>query len=78
MFVLIQCRDELFWPGMMVDVPIGADGVERPRIDINAHVPDIDNLRGRVDSIVPSFCANPGCIQALCPRHGMYLFGLTT
>ncbi|KAI9462879.1 hypothetical protein BJY52DRAFT_1255768 [Lactarius psammicola] len=63
-------RDELFWPGMMADFPIDADGVEQRRIDPRAHEPDIDDLRGRLDSIVPFFCANPGCIQAFCPRHG--------
>lgn len=63
---------------MMVDFPIGADGTEQRSIDIRAHEPDIDNLRGRLDSIVPFFCANPGCIHAFCPRHGMLLFWLTT
>jgi histone-lysine N-methyltransferase EZH2 len=64
-------RDELFWPGMMVDFPIDGDGVEQRNIDFRAHEPNIDNLRGRLDSIVPYFCANPGCIQAFCPRHVM-------
>ncbi|KAI9444047.1 hypothetical protein H4582DRAFT_2190030 [Lactarius indigo] len=62
-------RDELFWPGMMVDFPIDVDGVERRGIDLRAHEPDINDLRGRLDSIVPYFCANPSCVQAFCPRH---------
>jgi hypothetical protein len=57
----------------MVDFPIDLDD-ERPRIDIRAHEPDIDDLRGRLDSIVPHFCAHPTCIQAFCPLHGMFMF----
>ncbi|KAI9444046.1 hypothetical protein H4582DRAFT_2095391 [Lactarius indigo] len=63
-------RDELFWPGMMADFPVDTDGVEQRRIDPRAHEPDINDLRGRLDSVFPYFCANPGCIQAFCPRHG--------
>ncbi|KAH9059794.1 hypothetical protein EDB87DRAFT_1809770 [Lactarius vividus] len=62
-------RDELFWPGMMADFPIDTDGMEQRRIDPRAHEPDIDDLRGRLKSIFPYFCAHPGCIQAYCPRH---------
>ncbi|KAH9059795.1 hypothetical protein EDB87DRAFT_1562822 [Lactarius vividus] len=62
-------RDELFWPGMMADFPINVDGVEQRGIDLRAHEPDINDLRGRLNSVVPYFCANPGCIQAFCPRH---------
>ncbi|KAH9164585.1 hypothetical protein EDB89DRAFT_2077985 [Lactarius sanguifluus] len=62
-------RDELFWPGMTADFPIDIDGVEQGRIDPRAHEPDIDDLRGRLNSIFPYFCANPGCIQAFCPQH---------
>ncbi|KAF8273078.1 hypothetical protein EI94DRAFT_1783169 [Lactarius quietus] len=62
-------RDDLFWPGMMIDFPIDADGAERPGIDIRAYEPGIDDLRKRLNSIVPYFCANPGCVQTFCPRH---------
>jgi hypothetical protein len=62
---------------MMVDFPIDLED-KRPKIDIRAHEPDIDDLFGRLDSVVPSFCANPSCIQAFCPQHGMSLFGLAT
>ncbi|KAH9164584.1 hypothetical protein EDB89DRAFT_2016838 [Lactarius sanguifluus] len=62
-------RDELFWPGMMADFPIDVDGMEQRGIDPRAHEPDINDLRGRLNSVVPYFCANPSCIQAFCPRH---------
>ncbi|KAH9047475.1 hypothetical protein EDB83DRAFT_1463014 [Lactarius deliciosus] len=62
-------RDELFWPGMTADFPIDTDGVEQGRIDPRAHEPDINDLRGRLNTIFPYFCANPGCIQAFCPQH---------
>ncbi|KAH9988149.1 hypothetical protein BJV77DRAFT_1023147 [Russula vinacea] len=62
-------RDELFWPGMMADFPAVDDGSERRGIDFRAHEPDVDNLRGRIESVIPHFCANPGCIHTHCPRH---------
>ena len=62
----------------MADFPIDADGVEQRSIDLSACEPNIDDLRGRLDSIVRYFCPNPGCIQSFCQRHGMFLFGLTT
>ncbi|KAH9965545.1 hypothetical protein BGW80DRAFT_756075 [Lactifluus volemus] len=61
-------RDELFWTGT-ADLPTSIDGVERRTIDFRAHEPDIDNLRERIESVVPYFCAVPTCVQALCPQH---------
>ena len=69
-------RDELFWPGMMADFPAVDDGSERRGIDFRAHEPDVDNLRGRIESVIPHFCANPGCIHTHCPRHGKDLVAL--
>ena len=62
-------RDELFWAGMMVEFPANPAGSRRRRVDTRGHEPDIDDLRKRIESMVPYFCANPGCIQALCPYH---------
>ena len=53
----------------MAEFPANPDGSGRRRINTRAHEPDIGNLRRRIDSIIPYFCANPGCIQALCPYH---------
>ena len=54
---------------MMAEFPANADGSERRGINLRAHEPDIDDLCKRIESIVPYFCANPGCVQALCPYH---------
>jgi hypothetical protein len=54
----------------MADFPVNADSSERREIKLRAHEPGIDDLRKRIDSISPYFCANPGCVQALCPHHG--------
>ncbi|KAH9974853.1 hypothetical protein BJV74DRAFT_183098 [Russula compacta] len=62
-------RDHLFWTGMMANFSTNLDGSERREIDFRAYEPKIDDLRRRIDSIVPYFCPNPGCIQAFCPRH---------
>jgi len=61
----------------MDNFPIDADGVEERILDPRAHEPDIDDLRGRLDSINPNFCPNPCCIQAFCPQHCMFLSELT-
>ncbi|KAI0253462.1 hypothetical protein BJV78DRAFT_211135 [Lactifluus subvellereus] len=63
-------RDELFWTGTLADFPASADGAEHRGIDPRAYEPDVDDLRQRIDSLVPYFCANPSCIQAFCPQHG--------
>ena len=63
-------RDELFWPGMMVDFPVPADSSERRVINFRAHEPDANDLRGRIESLIPYFCANPSCIHVYCPLHG--------
>jgi hypothetical protein len=65
--------DELFWTGMIADIDLSADGIRQRTIDARAYQPDINDLRRRIESIVPYFCANPGCIQAFCPRHGRFL-----
>ncbi|KAI0259724.1 hypothetical protein BC834DRAFT_604325 [Gloeopeniophorella convolvens] len=62
-------RDELYWTGLMSDLTIGGDGAQPRRIDPRAFEPHIDDLRGRLESIVPYFCANPTCIQVFCPQH---------
>lgn len=54
---------------MMADFPAAADGSERQGFNFRAHEPDVDDLRGRIESIIPHFCANPSCIQAFCPLH---------
>ena len=54
----------------MADFAVNADSSEQREINLRAHEPDIDELRKRIDSIFPYFCANPGCVQALCPHHG--------
>ncbi|KAI0302826.1 hypothetical protein B0F90DRAFT_1667436 [Multifurca ochricompacta] len=64
-----ESSDELFWTGMMDDLRLEADGPGRQSINFRAQEPDADDLRGRIDSIVPYFCGNPGCIHAFCPRH---------
>jgi len=53
----------------MAEFPANADGSERRGINPRAHEPDINDLRKRIESMVPYFCANPGCVQALCPYH---------
>ncbi|KAF8466499.1 hypothetical protein DFH94DRAFT_781237 [Russula ochroleuca] len=63
-------RDELFWPGMMAEFPTADDGSERRGFNFRAHEPDVDDLRGRIESVIPRFCANPGCIHTHCHRHG--------
>ncbi|KAH9954772.1 hypothetical protein BC827DRAFT_1241027 [Russula dissimulans] len=63
-------RDELFWTGRTADIPTTADGPQRRGIDPREHEPDINDLRRRIDSVVPYFCAYPGCIQFMCPLHG--------
>ncbi|KAI0280120.1 hypothetical protein BGY98DRAFT_965749 [Russula aff. rugulosa BPL654] len=62
-------RDKLFWPGMMVDFPVTTDGSERRVINFRAHEPDVNDLRARIESVIPYFCANPSCIHANCPLH---------
>lgn len=69
-------RDELFWPGMMADFPAVDGGSERRGINFRAHEPDVDDLRGRIESVIPYFCANPGCIHTHCPRHGKGVIAL--
>ena len=54
---------------MMANFPAAADGSERRGLDFRAHEPDVDDLRGRIQSVVPFFCANPSCIHAFCPLH---------
>ena len=70
--LLTQCalRDKLFWTGVMAEFPTDAGGFERREINPRAHEPGIDDLRKRVESIVPYFCASPSCVQSLCPYHG--------
>jgi hypothetical protein len=68
----VMHSDELFWTGT-ADLPTSIDGVERRTIDFRAHEPDIDNLRERIESVVPYFCAVPTCVQAFCPQHGRVL-----
>jgi hypothetical protein len=63
-------RDELFWTGMTADIPTTADGPLRRGINPREHEPGIDDLRRRIESVVPYFCANPGCVHAFCPLHG--------
>jgi hypothetical protein len=62
-------RDKLSWTGMTTEFPANADGSGR-EISLRAHEPGIDDLRKRIDSIVPYFCANAGCVHAYCPYHG--------
>ncbi|KAF8488924.1 hypothetical protein F5888DRAFT_1909582 [Russula emetica] len=62
-------RDELFWPGMMADFPVATDGPERRGINFRAHEPDVNDLRGRIESVIPYFCASSSCIHAYCPLH---------
>jgi hypothetical protein len=66
---LHSLRDELFWPGMMADFPIAPDGSERQVINFRAHEPDVNDLRGRIESVIPYFCPNPSCIHVYCPLH---------
>ena len=73
---LPSIRDELFWPGMMVDFPVTTDGSERRVINYRAHEPDVNDLRARIESVIPYFCANPSCIHANCPLHGRCFIGL--
>lgn len=69
--------DPLFWTGIMAELPASTDGSGPRGIDPRAHEPDINDLRKRIDSIVPYFCPNPGCVQALCPYHRRRFIGLT-
>src|SRR6266849_1533551 len=66
---LRSLRDELFWPGMMADFPVATDGSERRVFNFRAHEPDVNDLRGRIESVIPYFCANLSCIHANCPLH---------
>ncbi|KAI0297413.1 hypothetical protein BC826DRAFT_165885 [Russula brevipes] len=62
-------RDRLFWTGSIADLATDADTPEGGWFNPRTNEPGIDDLRRRIQSIAPYFCANPGCIQALCPRH---------
>jgi hypothetical protein len=53
----------------MADFPVATDGSERRVIDFRAHEPDVNDLRGRIESAIPYFCVNPSCIHAYCPLH---------
>jgi hypothetical protein len=54
----------------MAEFPANADSAEQREINPRAHEPGINDLRKRIDSVVAYFCANPCCVQALCPHHG--------
>lgn len=54
----------------MANFSANPDGSKRREIDFRAYEPKIDDLRRRIDSVVPYFCPNPCCIQAFCPQHG--------
>ena len=60
----------------MADFPASADGAEQRGFNFRAHEPDVDDLRGRLQSLIPRFCANPTCIQAYCPLHREDFIGL--
>ena len=60
----------------MADFPVPTGGSERPLINLRAHEPDVNDLRGRIESIIPYFCTNPSCIHANCPLHRKGLSGL--
>lgn len=66
---LRSLRDELFWPGMMADFSVATDDSERQVINLRAHEPDVNDLRGRIESVIPYFCPNPSCIHVYCPLH---------
>jgi len=53
----------------MADFPSATDGSERRGINLRAHEPDVNDLRGRIESVIPYFCANPSCIHVYCPLH---------
>jgi hypothetical protein len=58
----------------MAEFPANADSSEQREINFRAHEPGINDLRKRIDSVVPYFCANPCCLQAFCPHHGKDLY----
>jgi hypothetical protein len=62
---------------MMADFPTAVDGSQRRGFNFRAHEPDVDDLRGRIESVVPYFCAKPSCIHAYCPLHGKDFIGLS-
>lgn len=59
-------RDELFWSQMM---GVATDGSKQQVFNLRAHEPDVNDLRGRIESIIPYFCPNPSCIHVNCPLH---------
>jgi hypothetical protein len=61
----------------MAEFPTADDGSERRGFNFRAHEPDVDDLRGRIESVIPRFCANPGCIHTHCHRHGKGFIALT-
>jgi hypothetical protein len=61
----------------MAELPANTDGSGLHEINPRAYEPDINDLRKRIESIVPYFCPNPGCVQALCPYHRRRFIRLT-
>lgn len=57
----------------MVNFPVATDGSDRQVINFRGHEPDVNDLRERIESVIPYFCANPSCIQVYCPLHGKWV-----
>ncbi|EGO29321.1 hypothetical protein SERLADRAFT_433320 [Serpula lacrymans var. lacrymans S7.9] len=53
-------RDLIHWPGAAFN-----EHEELP----TSYAPASDDLRGRLNSILPIFCPNLNCMQAKCPTH---------
>jgi hypothetical protein len=53
----------------MANFPVATDGSERRVVNFRAHEPDVNDLRGRIESVIPDFCPYPSCIHVYCPLH---------